>query len=199
MEKIEWNQILESWKEREADEFWKDFYQARGFESWEDWRWAYIHLMRLPKREWRVETLEDPVEFFRNAYCNALTGWKKFYKERSRSRFEDLAGHPFFEKDHEKIQGIRSNFPPNSQIIALKKGQKTLIVEGHHRAYVAANTAGISVPPINLVWSETELHSGEFDDLFDPSTYEEARNKALRISGLVRAQVKKVVPGLFQS
>jgi hypothetical protein len=139
---IDWKDIWEVWRTDE-EESWREHYQARGFESWDAWRRAYIQQVKPEGRSWELHKLEDYMESTPEMFVGPFRGWSVFYSDREHSRFKDIVTHPTFHRDQKdkKMREIEKNFPARTQIIGLKFGDKIMIGEGTHRCCAIALAA----------------------------------------------------------
>ncbi|MBU0671142.1 MAG: hypothetical protein ABH835_03280 [Patescibacteria group bacterium] len=133
---ITWEEVYENWKENEEkDDIWKDYYDRKGFDSWDDFRKEQIDEIDAPNLKWELyEIFADEIKEYN---CGDFKGWLKIAKDVKSRKFKDLAEHEFFQ-DHKKIEIIKKDFPEETQIVGLKKGGEIYIFEGNHRAVAIA-------------------------------------------------------------
>lgn len=132
LRKTTWQAIYEDWRASETkNDLWRQHYERRGFETWEDFRNQHIEKENLSTLDWELYEL-GPAEI-PAFHCGDFTNWKKLAEELGDDTFADLSRAKFFQ-DHQKIQNLLVDFPAKIQMIALKKGEDIYLFEGHHRA-----------------------------------------------------------------
>ncbi|BBM83209.1 hypothetical protein [Candidatus Uabimicrobium amorphum] len=150
---ISWDEIIHTWKQDEVDQaFWQKIYKE--YPSWEAWREACLKKFALPKDDWKVYRIHDPVLFASMAYCGPFHTWFKHYsngefpteKERERSTFGYIVPNSSL-KENPKINSIMHDFPQSSQVLGVSDGHKFMLYEGHHRmsALTLAKEQGIEI------------------------------------------------------
>lgn len=192
MKPTPWSEILENWKAGEDNEAWHDYYQKKGFKNWADWRWPIIQTLHLDQLEWDLEELKNPIEEVRAMYCNALTRWKDFYTDRNKSTFGDLASHPFFQ-NHKRVMDLKADFQSGTQLIALRRGRRVIVIDGHHRSMALAQTPDRNPKDQPLVrLAVSDFGPGEkthFDQIWGGDATLQMRRKALTLVGIARSQI----------
>lgn len=185
---ISWTEIQENWHQSEDNEIWQDFYKKKGFQSWEDWRWARQKLLRLADRHWILEKPDHVIEEVRGMFCDATTRWTDFYTHREQSTFGHLKDHPDFLK-HARVQYIRENFPHGSQMIGLRNKSRIILPDGHHRATAIAGMDGsFPVPDVNFAIAD--VSDEEFKKLYESGNKLKLERRVWDIMGLVRSRIK---------
>lgn len=133
LRKTTWQEVYEDWRKNETkDDLWRAHYNRRGFETWEDFRKQHIDKEDLTALDWELYEVDS--EEIPSFHCGDFENWQKLSKELGDDTFATLSQAPYFQKDHTKIQDLLANFPPQTQMIALKKGDQIYLFEGHHRA-----------------------------------------------------------------
>ncbi len=127
-----WDEIYNAWRQRETKhDLWKEYYERKGFKSWEEFRAKHIEQEQLPNLKWKLyEITPEEIPSF---HCGNYTNWQKLAKEIGDDTFEKLSCVPFFQ-NHQKIKNLLADFPTETELIALKKGNDIYLFEGHHRA-----------------------------------------------------------------
>jgi len=187
---IPWEEVKEQWKQSEDNELWRDFYQKKGFKTWEDWRWPRIKMLKLAERDWNLEESENTIEEVRAMFCDATTRWTDFYTRRSDSTFKNLKDHPFF-VNHKRVQSIRENFPNKSQLIGLRHKDQIIVVDGHHRATAIAGMPDSNHIEIQMALSE--ISDNEFDKLYFGGKLLKLERNIWSTIALIRSQMKNTL------
>ena len=186
---ISWQEVEDEWKKSEDNEIWHDFFVEKGFQTWEDWRWARVQMLNLPNREWAIRNLENPIEAVKKMYCDLTTRWKEFCPTLEGSKFEHLVNHEFF-VNHKRVNEIRRNFPENTQLIGLQNHDQVIIFDGHHRATALAGMDNSKTPLVKLAF--TEISDQEFAKYHSLDKQLEAERKVYDLRGKIRARVMEV-------
>jgi len=187
---ISWAEVNKNWKDSEDNEIWQDFYRAKGFNTWEEWREPRIKMLKLENREWNLEGTDRVIEEVRGMVCDATTRWADFYKDRNDSTFEKLKDHEFFAK-HKKVVEMRENFPNGSQIIGLRNQGKIIVVDGHHRATALAGMdKNVSDPKVNFAIADIE--NREFEKLYKGGRFLTLERNIFTAASLIRAKIRNI-------
>jgi hypothetical protein len=129
---IPWSEIFNTWKSVEEDS-WREYYEQKGFESWEDWRRKYVDVIKPQERVWKLYKIVDPQNYIAKCFVGPFKGWTKYYKDRDHSRFQDIAQHPDI-RDNEKVARLTNRYPKEVFFIGLSSADRTMLIEGTHRA-----------------------------------------------------------------
>lgn len=184
-----WSEVKDEWKRAEDNQDWRDFYTKKGFQSWEDWRWARVKLLKLEEREWKLEEADNVIEEVRAMYCDASTRWTDFYTDREKSTFADLKDHEFFIK-HKKVLSMRKGLHGESQIMGLRNQGKIIVLDGHHRSTAIAGMDESQDPQVNFVLGD--ISDQEFDKLYRGGARLKLERKVFDIAGSVRRRIKNI-------
>ncbi len=160
---ITWSEIFDTWREREARQAsWKEHWESRGFESWDEWRRAYIGPYRPETRDWSLYRVPDPTRVFPDIFSVPTDAWiRKAYGGETTKQFRDIVDMPVF-KENAKIDAIRKDFPDDTMLIGLWFRGDIVLLEGMHRAAALA-TRDPNIPFTGEVtialakWTEPEL------------------------------------------
>ena len=148
-----WDEIIHTWKQDEVDQvFWQKIYSK--YPSWEAWREDCLKEFSLPKDEWKVYSIQDPMLFASTAYCGPFHTWFKHYsngnfptkEQRESSTFGRIVPRSTLH-ENPKIESIMNNFPTHSQVLGVSDGRRFMLYEGHHRmsALVLAKERGVKI------------------------------------------------------
>ena len=186
-----WDQINTRWKTEEDNERWRSTYESSGFSNWDDWRYSIMRVLNLDKREWQLETPENPTQRASDMYCNALTVWNKFYDDRSRSTFKDVIHHPTV-ANNKRILEMRTNFPSHTQCISLRLGNREIAVDGHHRVSALAGFSdheALSQHQVSFAVSDFTPEEGyQFEKIWSGNSELKIMRAAFHIYGLIKSQ-----------
>lgn len=134
-----WDEIIHTWKQDEVDQvFWQKIYSK--YPSWEAWREDCLKEFSLPKDNWKIYNIQDPMSFASAAYCGPFHTWFKHYaagnfpskEQRENSTFAYMVPRSSLQKNP-KIENIMHHFPTSSQVLGISDGQRFMLYEGHHR------------------------------------------------------------------
>jgi len=130
--KTTWQKIYNQWRRSEMGEHsWQPFFESKGFKSWEEWRGFYLKPLKCEELDWSIQPLN--IEDVPLLKCGAFVGWSKIAQEVGGREFSKVATHHYF-AEHEKVVGLKSDFPKEVQLIGFLKDGKITLLEGHHRA-----------------------------------------------------------------
>jgi hypothetical protein len=123
------------WRKGEVwQESWKKHWEERGFDSWEEWRNAYVKPLHPEKLEWFLYKIKSPLEIFPGIYGVPSRSWvDKAYGGKTTKRLKDIVRTKLF-VENEKIKEIKNNFPKNTLFTGLVHEDKIILIEGMHRA-----------------------------------------------------------------
>ena len=141
--RLNWSDVLQIYRNNEEHlEHWKQYYQAQGYKSWEEWREKFFRRFGLRHLYWELFDVTPPhtINYFRGAGFN---GWKKLTGEKypifgQMAMMEQVKNHP-------PLKDLINNFPRETTIIAVRHGGCIFVVEGMHRcaAYALAYRQGV--------------------------------------------------------
>ena len=135
-------EVFALWQSNEKDiEHWKPFWEAKGFNSWTEWRQATHKALFEKPLKWSLCKVEDPFKStpeWRGGMFNAWNKW--FYPVLSEQppRFKDLIAHPGVH-NHWFIRKIADNFETPTTVMAIRMPNGEIcIAEGMHRCSAIA-------------------------------------------------------------
>lgn len=137
-----WKNVWQTWLEREgAREDWQQLAIKKGFESWEEWRDAWVKNFDAQKRRWFRYTVPNPLVTVPHFRIGPTQGWQQHFPESEYNQrtFADLVERVPYD-ENEKVQGILKDFPQPTEFIGIVMPDKKIItlIEGHHRATALA-------------------------------------------------------------
>ncbi len=162
---IPWKEIWNTWKTTE-EESWREYYTGIGFETWEAWRNKYLQVIKSQDRLWKLYKIQDPLLSVPQCYVGPFFGWKKYYDDRAHSTYAEIAKHPEI-KNNGKVSKMVASYPEEVFFIGLRRGKKTMFIEGTHRA-VALSVLSEEVRDVetNVMIAMTDF-SEEEQEIFD--------------------------------
>lgn len=124
--------------------------KQKGFSSITEWRLATALRLNLDKKDWILQTLDNPITTLERIIIGPYQGWSKFFNNQLNTSFAQALEIPeFFEwcQTHDRIIPISQNFPQETTIILFKDSQNRLIhIEGGHRVCAAVYAKKIGKP-----------------------------------------------------
>ncbi len=116
--------------------------KEKGFNSITEWRLATALRLGMDKKDWTLETIDNPGEALLNIIVGPYPGWSKFFNNQLTTTFAQAMEIPeFFEwcKTHDRIVPYSENFPfPTTLILFRKPDGKLICIEGGHRVCAVA-------------------------------------------------------------
>lgn len=160
--KLKWADVLEIYRNNEEHlEHWKQYYQAQGYKSWEEWREKFFRRFGLRHLAWDLMEVTSPnvISSFRGANFN---GWRNLTGQKY-LRFWEMAKLESVQK-HKPLRDFIENFPTETTVIAVRYNGCIFVVEGMHRcaAYALALSEGKEIP------SKIKVALGRKNKLFRP-------------------------------
>ncbi len=161
-----WKEVFDTWRELEAwQKSWKQHWTERGFDTWDEWRKAYIEPYQPTNLSWELYEITEPLKDAPYFYGTPTKGWiEKAYAGETTLQLKELAQHPIL-KDNEKINDIKRNFPAETMLTGVVYDNKIVLLEGMHRANALANwssgssfTGKVTIALAN--WSKPLLRIG---------------------------------------
>jgi hypothetical protein len=131
---ISWREVMAIWRVGEASQAaWKEHWEERGYDSWEEWRTAYAQPLAPQDIQWKVYELKDPKDLGQ-LYGTPTRGWiEKCYRgEKTRKLKDELVQS--FVKDNQKVGAIKENPPYQTMITGIIHDGAVILIEGMHRA-----------------------------------------------------------------
>lgn len=139
-----WNNVWQAWLEREGTrDDWKQIAREKGWQSWEEWRDAWVRNFGAQMRRWRRYTILNPLEIVPNFRVGPTQSWQKNFPESERNKhtFSSLVERVSYDTNG-KVQGILENFPDPTEFIGIVMPDNSIVdIEGHHRAAALAIAA----------------------------------------------------------
>ncbi|HMN19527.1 MAG TPA: hypothetical protein PKA31_02950 [Candidatus Moranbacteria bacterium] len=132
---IEWVEIFAAWKKGEScQKAWQQHWQQHGFESWEEWRTAYIAPLGAENLSWELFAITDPLRDIPSFYGVPSRGWiSKAYANQATLELRALANLSVLSQN-DKITAIKKSFPGKTMLTGIIHGGRIVIYEGMHRA-----------------------------------------------------------------
>ncbi len=137
-----WDEIFSVWRSYEAyQKSWKNHWQEREFNSWDDWRKDYISSISPENKKWSIYRINN-ISDVSNFYGVPSRGWiEKCYNGEVTKKLSEISDHPVI-KNNDKIDAIKNNFPYQTMLTGVVNENKIILVEGMHRALALARIAG---------------------------------------------------------
>ncbi|MBI2064099.1 MAG: hypothetical protein HYT66_00030 [Candidatus Yanofskybacteria bacterium] len=157
---LKWIDVLDIWRNNEINEgHWKEYYQAKGFKSWENWRKKYIDAYASLGKDWYLAKVKDPILSVPSFRGGNYKGWKEnIYEGRELPTFREM-------KEHPAAAGFLKNLPRETTIIALNTDIGIVIIEGMHRCAAIAKAAKEGMPlNLDLYIAMTNVDKEEIPD-----------------------------------
>ncbi len=124
--------------------------QSKGFTSITEWRLTTALRLGMDKKQWVMETIENPNEALPNIIIGPYQGWQRLINNQLETTFGEAMEIPeFFEwcKTHDRIIPISENFPLPATFILYRRPDKKLIhIEGGHRICAVAYRKKLGIP-----------------------------------------------------
>ena len=116
--RLKWSDVLKIYRENEEHlDHWRQYYQAQGYKSWEEWREKFFRRFGLRHLAWDFMELTNPwvIDYFRGA---GFRGWKRLTGQKYLT-FGQMAMLQPVQK-HEPLRNLIANFPLETTIIAVR-------------------------------------------------------------------------------
>lgn len=145
-----WNNVFQAWKDREGTrEEWQQVAKEKGWESWEEWRDAWVRNFDAQDRRWFHYSIFDPISTVPQFRVGPTQSWQENFpaEERNQHTFATLIENVSYEQN-DKVRGIIANFPKSTEFIGIYMPDKSIVnIEGHHRSTALAIMAkqGLSI------------------------------------------------------
>lgn len=145
VKKLTWEEVFEIWRKDEEDlEHWKEYWKAKGFKSWADWRMKQVRATNADKLKWALYEVKDPLKTI-PAWKGGptTTTWLKYFyaplgkNAQDLPTFAELATSPAV-ANHYYIRDLTKTFPKTTTLMAIKTSQGIVVVQGLHRACAIA-------------------------------------------------------------
>ena len=133
---LRWLDVLDIWRNNEINEgHWTEYYKAKGFKSWGQWRKKYISAYAGLNKDWYLVKVKDPISSVPNFRGGNYKGWKEnIYEGRELPRFSEM-------KEHPAAAAFLKNLPKETTIIALNTELGVVVAEGMHRCAAITKAA----------------------------------------------------------
>lgn len=143
---LSWKEVFDTWRNLEAwQESWKSHWVERGFDSWDEWRTAYVAPIHPETLVWELYQITDPIKDLPLFYGTPTKAWiEKAYDGETTKRFRDIDTLPII-RDNDKVLSIKQDFPRETMLTGLVHDGRIILVEGMHRG-AALTTWNPSVP-----------------------------------------------------
>lgn len=132
---LSWKEVFDMWRDLEAwQESWKNHWEERGFDSWDEWREAYIAPYHPASLVWELYEISNPLQDIPNFYGTPTKGWiEKVYDGKTSLQLKDIVSHPVIIAN-EKIAAIKQDFPKETMLTGIVHKDQIILIEGMHRA-----------------------------------------------------------------
>lgn len=139
---LSWEDVFDMWRKGEENlEHWIEFYKAKNFNSWEEWRIGTVKSLKLDTRNWGVYEIIDPAKSAPTFFGGPYKTWReKYYGNKNFVTFAELVEHPEIQH-HPVINEMEGNFPERTDFIGLLTERGVVIIEGMHRCSAIALAA----------------------------------------------------------
>lgn len=138
---INWDNVWQLWFKREgARKEWQQVAKEKGWQSWKEWRDAWISNFNAQTRQWFRYTIINPLETVPYFLIGPTQSWQNNFPEDEHNKhtFATLIKRVNYDTNS-KVQKIMKNFPDSTEFIGVIMPDKSIIViEGHHRATALA-------------------------------------------------------------
>lgn len=139
-----WNNVWQAWLDREGTrEDWQQVAKEKGWQSWEEWRDAWVGNFGAQTRRWLRYTILKPLKTVPHFRVGPTQSWQENFPENERNKhtFATLVERVSYDTNG-KVQGILKNFPDPTEFIGIVMPDKSIVdIEGHHRAAALAIAA----------------------------------------------------------
>ena len=142
-----WNDVLDQWRESEANYGDEKGWRERGFKSWDQWRMTHAVPLRLPHLSWTEYVVRrDPREFAGLLWAGDHDGWAQYWPARTQeARFAQIAQHPDLPED-DKVKALLEDFPAETSIMLLHFAVELIVFDGMHRCAALALMRKLNLP-----------------------------------------------------
>lgn len=137
---VSWTAVWNFWRKNEEElPHWIEYWQAKGFESWDQWRQERVDHYGLQSLRWHYYRVEMPYSSIPQFRGGPYKGWiEKYYKGRHLPTFERLAKDARGINLHPGIKDLLADFPTVSVLLGIVINGKVYIIEGMHRCAALA-------------------------------------------------------------
>ncbi len=138
---ISFEELFDEWRKNEAKN--PDWIHCatdvKGWPDWESWRRNTLSLFGAEKRQWKIYSIDDQMEFIPKMLMGPFNGWQAKVPEHNKYSFEEMLALPEnleFYSHHGKVLDMIKNFPAQALFTGVirEKLGKVVCIEGHHRA-----------------------------------------------------------------
>lgn len=136
---LSWKEVFDTWRDLEAwQESWKEHWTERGFDSWDEWREAYVAPLHPETLSWELYQITNPTKdtpLFSGAPTKA---WREHaYEGEPTKLLQDILHIPIV-TENPKILAIKKDFPKETMLTGIVHDGKIVLIEGMHRANALA-------------------------------------------------------------
>ena len=120
---------------------WTQYWQSRGFSSWEKWRGEHLGSFGYDEKDWFLYKILDPVTAVSKMRGGPYKGWReKFYGDEDLSTFSKILRESNIKNEElfSVIESMMKNFPAQTVLIGLSTEKGIVIIEGMHRGVALA-------------------------------------------------------------
>ena len=146
---LAWDDVFDLWRAGEATiPRWIEHYTKGGFSSWDDWRKNTLRDLPYEALPWKLFEVTDATRTVLQFFGGPFRVWIRAYYDGARTKaFRELATNPNV-RDNAIVQQMIANFPAETNLVGLQRGNNIFIIEGTHRccALAVMGSEGKSVP-----------------------------------------------------
>ncbi len=137
---MEGRDVFNYWRLNEAGkEHWIEYWKAKGFGSWEEWRKNYATEFKLWEREWLLCRILNPLGNIPFLRGGPLRSWvENYYRGLSAPTVDWIVRENIRVESNPAVVSIAHDFPRNSFLTGLCTKEGVRIIEGMHRCCAAA-------------------------------------------------------------
>lgn len=131
------------WREHEgSNPHWHDVARERGFDTWEEWRRAYVPAFRMDERAWALYRVVDPLGTVPNWRGGPFQGWiERTYGDAGPSPTFDAIARRLAPLPGGHIEKLQASYPRLTTVLGVVADDGVIIAEGMHRCCAIAALA----------------------------------------------------------
>lgn len=132
---LNWKDVIEIWKNNEENlEHWKNYWQSKGFNSWQEWRERFFSRFGIKDLAWSLMETEYSSHHVPHWRYANFKGWNKLAQANKYNSFYRLARHEMEKlENYEPLVRLIEDFPVETTVIGIELGKDLYIIEGMHR------------------------------------------------------------------
>lgn len=149
LQALAWPEPFRFWRESEgSDPSWLGVARSRGFETWEEWRRAYLPAFRMEERRWTLYRVAEPFLAVPRWRGGPFQGWIE-------QTYGDIGPTPEFSVIERRLTAVQAAyverlaaaFPAETTVIGVLADDGVVIAEGTHRCCAVARMAARGLRP----------------------------------------------------